>query len=73
MLLEQLWYILFLELNFGKYNRTNWKLGFPISLKDKKGKPTKNFEFQYKSIKTLDKTVDVFGISSNFLFGDLIN
>jgi hypothetical protein len=61
-----------LELNFGKYNRTNWKLGFPISLKDKEGKPSINFEFQYKSIKTLDKTVDVFGISSNFLFGDLI-
>ena len=62
-----------LELNFGKYNRTNWKLGFPVSLKDKEGKPSINFEFQYKSIKTLDKTLDVFGISSNFLFGDLIN
>ena len=62
-----------LEINFGKYNRTNWKFGVPISLKDKKGKPSINFEFQYKSIKTLDKEVGVFGISSNFMFGDLIN
>lgn len=62
-----------LEINFGKYNRTNWKLGIPISLKDKDGKPSVNFEFQYKNIGTFNKTVNVFGISSNFLFGDLIN
>ena len=61
------------EFNFGTYNSTNWKLGLPISLKDKEGKPTINFEFQYKNIATFNEIVNVFGISTNFLFGDLIN
>ncbi|WP_158837600.1 hypothetical protein [Polaribacter sp. L3A8] len=61
------------EFNFGKYKRTNWKVGIPISLKDNEGKPTINFEFQYKNIGTFDKSVNIFGISTNFLFGNLIN
>jgi hypothetical protein len=62
-----------IEFNIGTYDKINWKLGIPVSLKDIEGKPSINFEFQYKSIKTFEKEVGVFGISSNFLFGDLIN
>ncbi|NVK08073.1 MAG: hypothetical protein HWD89_03405 [Tenacibaculum sp.] len=61
------------EFNFGTYDKTNWKLGIPFSLKDKEGKPKVNFELQYKSIGTLSKTENVFGISTSFLFGDMIN
>lgn len=61
------------EFNLGVYNRINWKLGLPISLKDKEGKASVNLELQYKSIGTLTKTINVFGISTNFLFGDVIN
>lgn len=60
------------EFNLGVYNRINWKLGLPISLKDKEGKASVNLELQYKSIGTLTKTINVFGISTNFLFGDVI-
>lgn len=62
-----------IEFNFGEYNKTNWKLGVPISLKDKKGKPTVNFEFQWREINTLTSRVRTLGLSTNFLFGDLIN
>lgn len=62
-----------IEFNAGEYNKTNWKLGIPISLKDKEGKPKVNFEIQWKEQNTLDSTVHLVGISASFLFGDLIN
>lgn len=62
------------EFNAGKYNETNWKLGIPVSLKDKKGKPTINFELQWKEIKNYNKNANHFiGISANFLFGKFVN
>lgn len=33
-----------------EYESKNWKLGLPISLKDKEGKPTINFEVQWKEV-----------------------
>lgn len=33
-----------------QYNPLNWKLGIPFSLKDKEGKPTVNFELQWKEL-----------------------
>lgn len=62
-----------IELNQGKYNKTNWKLGIPISLKDKEGKPKVNFEVQWKEINTFNSSSHLIGLSANFLFGDLIN
>ncbi|MCG9792463.1 hypothetical protein [Flavobacterium algicola] len=62
-----------IELNQGKYNKTNWKLGIPISLKDKDGKPKVNFEVQWKEINTFNSSSHLVGISVNFLFGELIN
>ena len=56
-----------------KYNATNWKLGIPISLKDKEGKPKVNFEVQWKQISTLSKVNHIVGVTTSFLFGDLIN
>ncbi len=62
-----------IELNQGKYNKTNWKLGIPISLKDKDGKAKVNFEIQWKEINTFNSSIHLVGISANFLFGELIN
>lgn len=62
-----------IEFNQGKYNKTNWKLGIPISLKDKDRKPKVNFEVQWKEINTFKSSVHLVGISANFLFGELIN
>ena len=62
-----------IEFNFGTYNKTNWKFGIPISLKDKDGKPKVNFELQWKEQQTISKSIHLFGISANFQFGDLIN
>jgi len=62
-----------IELNQGKYCKTNWKLGVPISLKDKDGKPKVNFEVQWKEINTFNSSSHLVGISVNFLFGELIN
>ncbi|WP_299016882.1 hypothetical protein [uncultured Polaribacter sp.] len=61
------------EFNFGTYDGINWKLGVPISLNDSEGKPKVNFEIQWKEIKTLNSNVHLIGLSTNFLFGDLIN
>lgn len=38
------------EQNFGDYDTLNWKLGVPVSLKDKEGKPNVNFELQWKEV-----------------------
>jgi hypothetical protein len=62
-----------IEFNQGNYNKTNWKLGIPISLKDKDGKPKVNFEVQWKEINTFNSSSHLVGISANFLFGELIN
>lgn len=62
-----------IELNAGEYNKTNWKLGIPVSLKDKEGKPKINFELQWKEINTFKSADHVVGVSVNFLFGDMIN
>jgi hypothetical protein len=62
-----------IEFNAGKYNKTNWKLGIPISLKDKDGKPKVNFELQWKEINTFKSSDHIVGVSVNFLFGELIN
>ena len=61
------------EFNFGDYDKTNWKLGLPISLKDKEGKPKVNFEFQWREQNTFSSSIHTVGLSTNFLFGDLIN
>lgn len=62
-----------IEFNAGKYNKTNWKLGIPFSLKDKDGKPKVNFELQWKEIKTFKTSDHIVGVSVNFLFGEMIN
>jgi hypothetical protein len=62
-----------IEFNAGKYSKTNWKLGVPVSLKDKEGKPKVNFEIQWKEINTFNTSNHYIGISTSFLFGDLIN
>lgn len=61
-----------LEFNLGTYDKTNWKLGIPVSFKDSEGKPTVNFELQWKELNTLTSSVHVVGISANFQFGKLI-
>lgn len=62
-----------IEFNGGKYNKTNWKLGIPISLKDKDKKPKVNFEIQWKEINTFTSSDHIVGVSVNFLFGEIIN
>ena len=61
-----------LEFNFGKYDKINWKLGIPFSFKDRKGEKAVNFEVQWKEINTFDTSVHYVGISTSFLFGELI-
>ncbi|WP_419212586.1 hypothetical protein ACNR9Q_00310 [Maribacter sp. X9] len=61
------------EKNVGTYDEFNWKLGVPISLKDKDGKPKVNFELQWKKVNTLTESNYLVGISASFLFGNLIN
>ncbi|RAR46454.1 acyl carrier protein [Flavobacterium lacus] len=61
------------EFNAGEYKKTNWKLGIPISLKDKDKKPKINFEIQWKEVHTFNSNVHLVGLSANFLFGELIN
>ncbi len=57
-----------IEKNFGEYNALNWKLGIPFSLRDKEGKPTVNFELQWKEV---NKNHFV-GLSIGFTFGKFI-
>ena len=61
-----------IEFNTGKYKKTNWKLGIPFSFKDSKGEKAVNFEVQWKEINTFDTSVHYIGVSTNFLFGELI-
>jgi hypothetical protein len=62
-----------IEQNIGEYDALNWKLGIPVSLKDKDGKPKVNFELLWKEEKTLTSSNHFVGISTNFIFGSLIN
>lgn len=62
-----------IEFNAGKYCKTNWKLGIPVSLKDKEGKPKVNFELQWKEVNTFTSSDHIVGVSVNFLFGEMIN
>ncbi|MGC6431741.1 MAG: hypothetical protein ACON5F_11925 [Jejuia sp.] len=61
-----------IEKNFGTYDGVNWKLGIPFSLKDKEGKPTVNFELQWRETKTLSGNEHLFGFSTSFFFGNLV-
>ena len=61
-----------IEKNFGEYDAINWKLGIPVSLKDKEGKPTVNFELQWRETRTLTKSQHLIGFSTSFFFGDLM-
>lgn len=58
-----------IEKNIGEeYDALNWKLGIPVSLKDKEGKPTINFEIQWREVNS-----DHFlGIGVGFAFGKFI-
>lgn len=62
-----------IEQNLGKYDKLNWKLGIPISLKDKEGKPSINFELQWKEINTFTDSNRFIGISASYMFGKFIN
>lgn len=62
-----------IEFNLGTYDKTNWKLGVPISLKDSDGKPKVNFEIQWKEVNTFTSSTHLVGLSASFLFGDMIN
>ncbi|MEY8760231.1 hypothetical protein [Chryseobacterium tongliaoense] len=57
-----------LEKNFGTYDALNWKLGIPVSLKDKDKKPSLNFEMQWHEI----NKVHVLGISVGYIFGKFV-
>jgi hypothetical protein len=57
------------EQNIGNhYNPLNWKLGIPVSLKDKEGKPTVNFELQLREVDG-DRFL---GVGVGFAFGKFI-
>ena len=62
-----------IEFNLGTYDKTNWKLVVPISLKDSDGKPKVNFEIQWKEVNTFTSSTHLVGLSASFLFGDMIN
>ncbi|AUC76140.1 hypothetical protein [Olleya sp. Bg11-27] len=51
-----------------QYHPFNWKLGIPVSLKDKQGKPTVNFELQWKRL----NGEHLVGIGVGFAFGKFI-
>lgn len=57
------------EYIFGDVENTNWKLGIPLSFKDKEGKPTINFELQWREINTSHSV----GISVGYNFGKFVN
>lgn len=59
-----------IEKNFGEnYDPINWKLGIPISLKDKEGKPTVNLEIQWKEV----NKKHLVGLRVSYVFGKYIN
>lgn len=59
-----------IEKNFGQYyHPLNWKIGIPLSLKDKDGKASVNLEPQYKKI----NNKELYGISVSFFLGKFLN
>jgi hypothetical protein len=59
-----------IEKNFGQYyHPLNWKIGLPLSLKDKEGKPSVNIEAQYKKV----NKIDIVGLNVSFLLGNFLN
>lgn len=50
------------------FENKNWKLGIPISLKDKEDKPTLNFEIQWKEL----NSSHFVGISVGYNFGKFV-
>lgn len=57
-----------IEKNLGIYDALNWKLGIPVSLKDKEKKPTLNFELQWREV----NKVHLIGLSAGFIFGKFV-
>jgi hypothetical protein len=58
------------EKNFGQYyHPLNYKIGIPLSLKDKDGKANVNLEAQYKKI----NNTELYGISVSFFLGKFLN
>ncbi|WP_428071062.1 hypothetical protein [Chryseobacterium gambrini] len=57
-----------LEKNLGDYDALNWKLGVPVSLKDKDKKPTLNFELQWREV----NRQHMVGISAGYIFGKFV-
>lgn len=57
-----------LEHFYGTYKARNWKVGMPISFKDKDKKPTLNFELQWKEVNKLH----FLGISVGYAFGKFL-
>ncbi|TRW25781.1 hypothetical protein FMM05_06040 [Flavobacterium zepuense] len=55
----------YVERNYKTFESTNWKLGIPVSLKDKEDKPSVNFELQWKEI----NKEHILGISIGYIFG----
>jgi hypothetical protein len=56
------------ELIFGDIENRNWKLGIPFSLKDKDGKPTVNFELQWREV----SEQHFVGLSLGYNFGKFV-
>lgn len=57
-----------LEKNLGDYDALNWKLGVPVSLKDKDKKPTLNFELQWREV----NNQHMIGVSAGYIFGKFV-
>lgn len=57
-----------LEHFYGTYKARNWKVGMPISFKDKDKKPTLNFELQWKEVNKLH----FLGFSVGYAFGKFL-
>lgn len=57
-----------LEHFYGTYKARNWKVGVPVSFKDKDKKPTLNFELQWKEINKLH----YLGVTVGFPFGKFL-
>ena len=53
------------EAVFGDFSARNWKIGLPVSLKDKDDKPSVNVELQFKEV----FKNHYFGISAGYAFG----
>lgn len=58
-----------IEFNMGEYyKKTNYKFGIPLSLNDKDGKPSVNFELQYRKV----NSSDIFAFNASYIFGKFL-